>query len=152
VAVLHGLSVIPEVLLIATDAKATVWQQISARLAVGLSLLLFAVCAGIASLIQAVQSAREDQRRQLDLLITINRETKLELTAKAAARVMAPSELRKPALPEQGQEEQSLAATDPDALKPNEYQFGNIVVKPKPTPDPTAEAAAKLYGKPPALR
>lgn len=125
----YGVLSIPEMLIVSTDPKATVWQQIAARIAIGLSLLIFAVAVGLSAILSAIeQRSREAAEGLKDLVKEIKQTREAPEVAQVAERVSQQS---------QGD---TAAST------------GLLLRQHKPSKDAFDQAAEQLYSKPSALR
>jgi hypothetical protein len=134
VALGYGVLSIPELLLVTTDSKATVWQEISARLAIGLSLLIFAVSAGLAAILAALEQRAAQAGKELAAIIAAIEGVSASRDAQIPTKVV-PSE--RPADPR--------PITEPPAAETA------MAARPR-SKDALDQAAESLYSKPAALR
>lgn len=128
----YGVLSVPEMLIVSTDPKATVWQQIAARIAIGLSLLIFAVAVGLSAILTAVEQRSREATEGLKALLAAIKQTREVREVVQVADVG----------------ERDTQQTQGDISAPT----GLPVRQHKPSKDAFDQAAEQLYSKPSALR
>lgn len=158
IALVNGAMGMPDVLLIASSNKATVFQQISARMDVGLSLLVFATSSGLAAVL-----SRLHERSKHDEKLALTLDSALDAFGKAAALLPTKTANSAPhgAPPKPagaGQDLKAAAGMTQEEIAARDAAAGGVVlssgfvIRERPAGDDMDAAAKALYGKPPSLR
>lgn len=157
-ALIYGAMSIPEMLLVSTSPDATVWQQISARLAIGLSLLIFATSAGLAAILGALDQRSQAAAADVGKIVAALRGApapvedpapapEVRQPSKAEERRRRLAERMGVTLPTEDEEKATLAQHEEEAGA-MALTSGFVVREKSRSKDDLDRAVEQLYGKP----